>query len=151
MHLALSFLPEDIAVRFSASAIIESNGTGRYELWEDAINAFKHFSFPRQLVGYGTGTAINITYLFPFHRHNVMHNSFVENFIEIGYVGLIVYIIYIGSFVYSSIRNKDLYSLAVIVGMIVMSFSTSLYTFKPYWNIMIFVLCVSRSYCFLEE
>lgn len=149
--LVVNYLPQDIVMRFTMGAIKDSNGTGRFELWEDAVYAFKQSTLFRQLFGYGTGTVIDITYLFPFHRNNVMHNIFVENLIEIGCVGLAVYIIYIGSFVYSSIRNKDLYSLAVIVGMIVMSFSTSLYTFKPYWNIMIFILCVSRSYCFLEE
>ena len=139
----LSFMPDDIALRFTASSIRESNGTGRYDLWEDAINAFKQFSFPRQLVGYGTGSARDITYIFPFRRHNVMHNIFIENLIEIGCIGLLSYIFYIGSFICSSIKKRDLYSFAVICGMVVMSFSTSLYTFKPYWNIMLFILCIS--------
>lgn len=146
LYLALSFLPDDIVIRFSASAIRESNGTGRYELWRDAISAFKHSPFLRQLAGYGTGTAINITYLFPFHRHNVMHNIFVENLIEIGCIGLFGYVLYIGSFVQCSLKNRDLFSFAVIGGMVVMSFSTSLYTFKPYWNIMLFILCVYLQY-----
>ena len=138
----LSFIPDDIALRFTANAIKESNGTGRYELWEDAINAFKQFSFSRQLIGYGTGTARDITYIYPFRRSNVMHNIFIENLIEIGCIGLLSYIIYIGSFISNSIKKRDLYSTAVISGMVVMSFSTSLYTFKPYWNIMIFILCI---------
>ena len=146
LYLALSFLPEDIAVRFSASAIRESNGTGRYELWKDAISAFNNSPFLRKLAGYGTGTAINITYLFPFHRHNVMHNIFVENLIEIGCIGLFSYVLYIGSFIHCSLKNRDLYCFAVICGMVVMSFSTSLYTFKPYWNIMLFILCVYLQY-----
>lgn len=143
LFCVLSFMPEDIAVRFAASSIRGSNGTGRYELWGDAINAFKSFSFPRQLVGYGTGSARDITYIFPFHRHNVIHNIFIENLIEIGCIGLFSYFMYIGSFICSSIKKRDLYSFAVICGMIVMSFSTSLYTFKPYWNIMLFILCIS--------
>lgn len=146
LYQVTKLLPQDIMMRFSSDAIKESNGTGRYELWEDAFFAFKHSSFFRQLVGYGTGTAIDITYLFPFHRHNVMHNVFVENLIEIGFVGLSVYIINIISYIYSSIKNKDLFSLAVITGMVVMSFSTSIYAFKPYWNIMLFIMCVSKSY-----
>lgn len=143
LYLVMKLLPQDIVLRFSSDAIKESNGTGRYELWEDAFFTFKHSSFFRQIAGYGTGTVIDITYLFPFHRHNVMHNIFVENLIEIGCVGLFTYVINIVSYIYSSIKNKDLYSLAVISGMVVMSLSTSLYTFKPYWNIMLFILCVT--------
>ena len=142
----LSYLPENIAMRFTANAIMESNGTGRYDLWEDAINAFKSFTFPRQLVGYGTGSANALTYVFPFRRHNVMHNTFIENLIEIGCIGLLSYIVYIGSFIYGSIIRRDLYSFAVISGMVVLSFSTSLYSFKPYWNIMFYILCVHLQY-----
>lgn len=139
--IVTSFLPAQVAARFTAAAISESNGTGRYELWADAIKAFSQSTILRRTFGYGTGTILSVTYLFIFSRHNVMHNVFVENLIEIGFVGLCTYIIFVVSYVVTAIRQKNLFAVSVIAGMIVLSLSTSIYTFKPYWNIMLFIAC----------
>lgn len=139
-----SFLDADIMKRFTVEAISESNGTGRFDLWKDAINAFNNSNLFRQLVGYGTGTVRDITYIFPFSRHNVLHNIFVENLIEIGSIGLAFYMVHIALYIYICIKNKYLYALPVLVGMVVLSLSTSLYAFKPYWNILLFILCLTN-------
>lgn len=144
-YFASMFLDADIMQRFTAEAISKSNGTGRYDLWKDAINAFNNSTFFRQLVGYGTATVRDITYLFPFSRHNVVHNIFVENLIEIGSIGVVFYVLHIGVFLYVVIKNKYRYALPILAGMIVLSLSTSLYAFKPYWNILLFILCSSNS------
>ena len=134
-------LPQNIASRFTLEAIRSSKGTGRFELWQDAFNAYENSNFLRKGVGYGTGTARLITYLFPFHRHNVFHNVFVENLLEIGIIGLCLYCLHIVTFVFMALKHRDSFQFSVIMGLIVMSLSTSIYTFKPYWNIMIFILC----------
>lgn len=139
------FVSQDVMARFTLEAISSSNGTGRFELWQDAIAAFMHSSFSRQLFGYGSGSIISVTYLFPFHRHNVLHNIFVENLIEIGVIGALFYIAHVFSFLRKCVAKRDVYALSVLVGMVVLSLSTSLYAFKPYWNIMIFVLCLNLS------
>lgn len=144
-YFANRFISEDIMARFTLSAISESNGTGRYELWQDAINAFRDSSFSRKLIGYGTATIKDVTYLFAFHRHNVLHNIYLENLIEIGLIGLVAYVIHIFAFVKAAIISKDMFSIAILIGMIVLSFSTSLYAFKPFWNILIFIFCCSLS------
>lgn len=143
--IVTSFLPVQVAARFTATAISESNGTGRYELWADAINAFSQSTILRRTFGYGTGTIMDVTYLFVFSRHNVMHNVFVENLIEIGIGGLCTYIAFVISYIATTVKQKNLFATAVIAGMIVLSLSTSIYTFKPYWNIMLFIACCANS------
>lgn len=144
MGIVMSYMPSEIVNRFTAEAIKTSNGTGRYDLWEDSISAFKDSNIIRQLVGYGTATARDITYLFHFRIHNVIHNIFVESLIEIGVIGLLLYICHIASFFICAIRRREVFSYSIMLGMIVISVSSSLYAFKPYWNIMLFILCLKN-------
>lgn len=139
------YVDTEILSRFSKAAISSSNGTGRYDLWKDAFNVFISSNLWRETIGYGTGSAISVTYLFPFGDHNVYHNMFIETLVELGVVGLVLYILHIGSFVSMAVRKKEFFSIAVIVGMIVLSLSTSICAFKPYWNIMLFIMCSTCS------
>lgn len=149
----MTLLPKNVANRFTREAIAESNGTGRYDLWECAWNTFKQSNLFRQIFGYGTAAARPIIRRFSSLPNSVYHNVFVDNLVEIGVFGLICYIIHIGSFVIQSLKENDAFTTAIIMGMIVLSLSTSIYTFKPYWNIMLFIACCEgkieneSSYC----
>ena len=157
MAVAIAFvtmlLPENVVNRFTREAIVESNGTGRYDLWESAWETFKKSGFFREMFGYGTAAARAIIRRFSSLPNSVYHNVFVDNLVEIGIVGLTCYLIHIGSFVVLAWKKKDIFSISIILGMIVLSFSTSIYTFKPYWNIMLFIACCTdrgkneSSYC----
>lgn len=146
VFLASSYVSTDILNRFSLGAVLQSNGTGRYILWEDAMNAFLDSSVIRQVLGYGAGSAIAITHRFPFRIHNVFHNMFIETLLELGCIGLVTYSLHIFSFAKRSLQSKDVYSFSIIIGMIVLSLSTSICVFKPYWNIMLFVVAYSQTY-----
>lgn len=69
-----------------------------------------------------------------------MHNMFLETLVELGAMGLVFYCFAIGKFVKRASEFRDKFSFAVIVCMVVMSLSTSIYTFKPYFNIMLFIV-----------
>ena len=138
-----AFLESAVLERFSLDVLSKSEGTGRYDLWQDAINAYTNSNFLRQSIGYGSATAIPVTYLFPFSRHNVYHNMFVETLVELGAVGILLYVLHIFSFVRVTIIKRDFFSFAIISSMVVLSLSTSISVFKPYWNIMIFILCTT--------
>lgn len=138
----VSISSSDMLTRFSAETIAESNGTNRYDIWRGTINAFIQSNIIRELVGYGAGTAKAVGRLFGFTT-NVTHNAFLQVLIELGLVGFFFYIIYIFRLAFFSIRSKEIFSSGVVVGMIVLSLSTSILTFKPYWNILIFIVCLS--------
>ncbi|UZT81969.1 O-antigen ligase family protein [Caproicibacterium sp. BJN0003] len=140
-----SYISTDILSRFSLATLSTSSGTGRYDIWESAMNAFNESSFLRQLFGYGTGSAVSITYLFPFPYHLVFHNMFIESLLEIGVIGAVIYIVFVLSFVFEALKCKDVYCAAILIGMIVLSLSISISVFKPYWNIMIYTLVLSLS------
>jgi O-antigen ligase len=145
LNVVESYISTDILSRFSLETLSASSGTGRYDIWESAMNAFNESSFLRQLFGYGTGSAVSITYLFPFQHHIVFHNMFIESLLEIGVIGAVIYIVFIFSFVYEALKRRNIYCVAILIGMIVLSLSTSISVFKPYWNIMIYTMVLSLS------
>lgn len=144
IYILTSYLSEDILLRYSYATIAESNGTGRYQIWKDAMNLFGNSNFLRQLGGYGTGTAKVIAREYHFTYVNVIHNIFIENLVELGIVGFLFYVIYTFRFWNCSRIMKDTFSFSIISGMIIMSLSTSLAAFKPYWNILIFIICMNN-------
>lgn len=142
LFIVQSWVSTEVLNRFSSEAIIESNGTGRYDIWNAAIHAFADSDLFRKMIGYGPATARDITYIFSFPSHNVIHNIFIENLLELGLFGLISYLLYIGSFILMARKMNSIFSFSVIMGICFLSLSTSLYAFKPYWNIMLFIECL---------
>ncbi len=142
-YYIVPLLSDTILKRFAVETILESNGTGRFDLWRTAITVFKNSNVFRQLFGYGTASSKSLIYITPSH-HSVSHNVFLDNLVEIGIVGLLSYIMHIGSFFVDSIKRKQIYNFSILIGMIVLSLSTSIYTFKPYWNILLYIACCSN-------
>jgi hypothetical protein len=142
-NFIINFLSDEVLERFSLNVIESSDGTGRYEIWQDTINTYIDANIFRQLFGFGTGTAKIIASIFHFTYVNVIHNIYLENLIEVGMIGFILYIIYIFRY-WNFARKADHYSFAIISGLMIMSLSTSMAAFKPYWNILIYITCISR-------
>ena len=140
--LLLYLSPATLKNRFTVESVIFSNGTGRFDLWQQGIDFFADSSFIRKLLGQGTNT---ITKILLVEEHGslhgyVMHNIFLETLVELGIIGFLIYLLMIGSFAVKAFKQKDKFAFAVIMGMIFLSFSTSLHTFKPYFNIMLYIV-----------
>ncbi|MDO4490592.1 MAG: O-antigen ligase family protein [Lachnospiraceae bacterium] len=135
------FVPMEVLDRFSPSTLAHTDGTGRFTIWEDTLRVFRNSSLARQMGGYGPGTAFTLAEVFNYRVKNVVHNIFLEHLIELGVVGLALYCIYIFRFWICARIQKNDFAFAVMSGLIVLSLSTSIQTFKPYWNILIFIIC----------
>lgn len=140
----LNNLPDVLAERFSVENVVESGGTGRFDLWKQAFDLFENSSVFRMLFGYGTGTARSCFVIFDYPIQNVVHNIFIEYLIEVGMVGVTIYTMSICWFVKYAYHLKNKIALGVIASMIALSMSTSVYTFKPYFNIMLFIIISSN-------
>lgn len=141
LYVGMTFLSDSMADRFTVASIIESKGTHRFEMWADAFDLFGKSNVLRKLFGYGiqgVPTALGI-YGYRFAGF-VLHNIFIETLLELGVFGLISYCIMVVSFCLHSLKMKDKFSFGVIIMMVIMSMSTSISTFKPYFNIMMFIL-----------
>lgn len=141
----LQKLPDDLRERFTIQNIINSGGSHRIEIWSNGIDLFKKSSVFRKLFGYGTATIRVCFEKYNYSIVNVMHNIFLETLIEMGIIGLSIYVIMILAFFIVAMKIRDKFALACFVCMFVLSLSTSLYTFKPYFNTMLFLIILKYS------
>lgn len=141
--LLMYILPDELRMRFTVDSVADSGGSGRTQIWANISHVLSNSNLGRQLFGYGTGTIKEVLAQFGFPP-KVAHNIFLETLVELGVTGLLVYAFSIFSFIKVSFGQKDKFALCVIVGMFVLSLSTSIYTFKPYYNIMLYILLCQR-------
>lgn len=137
ISIVIKYIPNDVLERFQINSILKSNGTDRFEFWGWAIDIFKNSFIGRQFFGFGAGTIENIFGMYG-HKMVVSHNIFIEQLMEGGVITLIVYCSLVISAVLKAKVKRDLFTLAVLIGLIILSTAASLYTFKPYWNAIIF-------------
>ena len=127
--------------RFTIDSIISSGGTGRFEIWAQGLDLFKSSPLINQMLGYGSATIQTAFFTKGYPITSVMHNMFLETLVELGVVGFAIYVAMVFAFLKVSFKNVDKFSFAVLIGMVALSMSTSIYTFKPYINIMIMIIC----------
>lgn len=140
----IEYLPDSLRLRFSFENVMEDGGSGRTNLWEQAVDLFLNGNIFRQLWGFGTATIAWCFARYGYSEINVAHNMFIETLAELGIVGLILYSLAIFSFIKTAFKFKDKFSFGVIFCMLIMSLSTSIYTFKPYFNIMLFIVILQN-------
>lgn len=144
INVILDNLPEELRVRFSFDNVFDSGGSGRTELWANAIDMFKNANIFTKFFGFGTSTVRYNMLQLGYARTNVVHNIFLETLVELGIVGLIIYSVAIFLFAKKAFQNEDKFAFSVIVCMIVLSLSTSIYAFKPYFNIMLYIVLLKN-------
>lgn len=138
--ILMGFLSADLLERFTMENIEETNGANRFDIWANGWDLYSHASPLRQLFGFGTASIRECFRVFNYRPVNVMHNIYFETLVELGIVGFLVYMTAIGLFVWYAFKLKDKFSLAVISYMLIMGLSTSIYTFKPYFHIMLYIV-----------
>ena len=143
LYIGMGLISDTLADRFTIQSIVESGGTHRTDLWLQGWDLFINGSIFRKLFGYGIATTMYNFKLGGYTFVNVMHNMFIESLVELGIIGFIVYTIMVFTFLKYAYKNNEKFAFAVMVCMIAMSLSTSISSFKPYINIMMFILCTN--------
>ena len=136
-------LPQEVLQRFYMQNIIESKGTGRYQLWQDYWNVFITSPFWRQLIGYGKSVTFSLARDALFVRINVAHNILIEHLVSVGIIGLFLYFVMIWQFIKAAFLRHNIFALSVLGGVLMLSMSTS-FGGKVYWNILIFIICLTN-------
>ncbi len=147
IFLASRNIPGELASRYYWSSIIASKGTHRLEYWKKAIEIFAESNIFRKFFGYGTGSIREIFGIYGFKRV-VAHNVFIQQLLEGGVISLILYSQLIYFCLNQAFHKKDWFIFSCLTGFVVLSLSTSITAFKPYWNAMIFsnLICCNRNY-----
>lgn len=127
-------LPEDVQQRFTVENVVESRGTGRVDIWKFALSYT--FEKPERIM---FGSGLFSTYsIFPSTSqvsNVVCHNQFVQTFFDQGIFGLAFYLATYAVCIGRNIK-KNPFCAAAIVAMFGFSMSLTMYTLKPYINIL---------------
>lgn len=133
-------LPESITQRYSLERIEEDRGSNRLDLWEAIVSSVEQK--PAILI-HGGGLLYTENILTKTTYDNtVAHNQWLQVLADQGMIGVLLFLAQIlAAFFYNWKNKKELAS--AVVGIVVLSMSLTLYTFKPYLNI---ILMASMTY-----
>lgn len=143
-NVVLTYVPTDVLTRFSIDSLLQSNGTNRYVIWKNGLTIYKKSGIFRQIFGYGAGTIIKV-FLTKGYRPIVMHQIYLEILVEDGIIGLIIYLTFLAYVIAFCIKKHDIFCLSIIIGLMVFGCAASIYAFKPYWNILLYLCAVNST------
>ena len=133
------FLSGGLAQRFSIFDVISSGGTGRTRIWGDALRSYSNDNFLRQAFGYGFGTFGKTQGLFWGH-YTASHNDFVGILIELGFVGLVLFIIVWIKLFQKTLIDQNWLAFSLLAVVFVGSLSLEMLIKKMLWLVWYFAL-----------
>ena len=140
MYYIQNFMSAKLASRFTIEEVVTSGGTGRTEIWMNALNLYSKSSVVRWLFGYGFGS-------FPTLMKQTMglgkaaHNDVVQMLLETGVVGLLLYLRMLIEMVQHALMKKNARALALLAVVIVGSLSMEMLIKKMLW--LVFFVAIS--------
>lgn len=137
----VNIIPENYLSRFTVDSMTADGGSGRIGIWENGLKVFCESDLYAKLFGQGAGSILRIFEINDM-RVIVMHNMLLEMLLEIGIIGMCIYILVILRAILVSYKSNNIMCLGVIMGMFSFSMMSSIYTFKPYWNILMLACCL---------
>lgn len=133
LTVIMPMLPEDVAARYTISAVEEDGGSGRTDIWKFLIN--HSFQEPVRLIrGSGIFSTYGIMHSAGF-ANGVAHNAFIQVLNDEGMLGLLLFIISSAVCVIRNVKRQPLYACA-FTAMMGFAISLTFYVFKPNLNIM---------------
>jgi O-antigen ligase len=139
-NIAIGMLPENVAQRYDISYTMNDKAAGREVIWTSIIGNFKQSPVFNQFFGWGAGT---IQY---FNSSGaVAHNVWIESLMEIGVIG--TFILFGFYFVYfiKACKIREYVIASTFIGYMIMGLSMSLISYKPIWNILLFILILKNN------
>ncbi len=138
--LLMNVVPIEVRMRFDPTFTQNDGGAGRFRIWKDLWGDFNDFSLIQKMFGAGAATVKE------YGLHGVVaHNLWLETLIELGYLGFFVQIVIYAYFMEKAFKMENKIYFSSMIGFLVMTFSMSLYTYKPIYCLFIMINIMSRS------
>lgn len=137
------FLPQGIGARFHFTFTQTDGAAGRFKIWSDLIDIYKN-DYGVLEKWFGRGVA-SVKHISSFGK--VAHQLWLEALIELGRVGLILLLGIYLFFVKRAWHMRNKLFFCVLIGYIVMTFSLSLYAYKPIFALFIFINLFGEDNC----
>lgn len=136
----IPLIPDDVLTRMSLKALLKDGGSGRGDLWTDAVRKIWNGSVLRMMFGYGQyGLTVGTKGV-----SQTMHNQFIQQISNYGFVGLSLYMFLIYKSYKSIKRNCPRY-MGAFIGMIVMSLTITMsVAYKLLWILLLMPATMSN-------
>jgi len=130
-----------VLARLSPEGFLLSNGTGRYEIWGNALRGGNTFSAKDILIGFGGGT---FPYWFEkyYGSQIASHNTFLGLLFETGLLGLACIVFMYIRIIRRSMKNNNIFALSLIFGLIIGATSMDIMSKKYYWGALVLALMI---------
>jgi O-antigen ligase len=141
IYFIFANLPLELRNRFILSAeLLEAGGSGRIIIWTSIIESFSVAPLINQLFGMGAATV-------SFFSHNwaVGHNIWLDSLIETGIIGTVILFAFYFSFLKKAYDLMEHVVASALFGYMLMALTMSLYSYRPIWNILLFILILNNS------
>lgn len=128
-NLILPLIPQDVLNRLSLAELLQDGGSGRSDIWIDAIRKVWNGSIMRLFFGYGQyGLSVGTS-----GTTQTMHNQLLQQLTNYGIVGLVLYIALIANS-YMMIRKRCPRYTGAFWGMMLMSMTITMSSaYKLLW------------------
>ena len=127
-------LPEKIVERMSIESVVETGGTGRWEIWKNMVGAI--VNQPDKLL-FGRGILHNQRILTETGwAKTAAHNQVIQITYNQGLIGLLSFLALVGICFFRCVKQRKTVAIA-IVGMMALSVSLSFnQTTRTFWNLI---------------
>lgn len=136
----IPLIPDDVLTRMSLNALLKDGGSGRGDLWTDAIRKIWNGSVLRMFLGYGQyGITVGTKGV-----SQTMHNQFIQQLSNYGIIGLVLYLTLIYKS-YKSIKMNCPRYIGAFIGMMFMSFTITMsVAYKLLWILLLMPATMSN-------
>jgi O-antigen ligase len=119
--VGMFFLPNSIMMRIkSIGSLSDSSNFYRFQIWENSINIIKDFFVTGVGLGFESFRSISSLYIKDFSPYHA-HNTYLELMIEVGVLGLILFIWLLGKLLkdirYQKISQDKIFTVALFSGI----------------------------------
>lgn len=136
LYVIQNFVSSDLLARFTMNNLLESGGSGRIEIWK---NALTYFTKETTIFSFLFGSGICST---KFLLGLTTHNMFIECLIEYGVIGLYILITMFINLLLSLLNKRNIIGLSVLSGIIMWGLTVAINNFILYWMLLYYVFAV---------
>lgn len=130
----LMLLPDYLASRFSIQLLLDTGGTGRLDIWMDAVRVMAEAPY-KLLFGFGTGASNDLIGW-------ATHNLFIQLLLEGGIVSLGLFLSFFWMW-FKRLARSDTTCFAVLLGCMAMAMTLSVNTVYYFW--IVYIVCLVAS------
>lgn len=140
IRYVVPMIPTDVLARMSVKALLQDGGSGRGDLWSDAIRKIWSGSGLRMIFGYGQyGLIVGTKGV-----SETMHNQFIQQLSNYGLIGLGLYLVLIYNS-YKAIKKKCPRYMGAFLGMMLMSLTITMsVAYKLLWILLLMPIVMDK-------